>query len=221
MKNNESGFAPVLAVLAVTGILVLGSFSIVGAANNAIPGDILYPIDTGIESAQLGLTNNPQTQVDLRTQFMAERLREAQQILQEQGPGAPGIDVALSNLAENRTQVSLLASQNTELQARVKSLEGQLQQNKKDLDSTFQSTKENLEKQLEDAKKSGNIIETKKTEGQLKSLETQKETLDDDEDETEQLEAPEQEEPEEPEESEESEEEEEAPEDGENEDSEN
>lgn len=221
MKNNKSGFAPVLAILAVAGILVLGSFSIVGAANNAIPGDILYPIDTGIEFAQLNLTNNPQTQVDLRTQFMAERLREAQQILQEQGPGALGIDVALTNLVENRTQVDLLVSQNKELQVRVKSLESQFEQDKQDLNNTFQSTKENLEKQLEDAKKTGNTVEKEKTEGQLKSLEIQKETLDDDEDEAEQLEAPEQEEPEEPEESEKPEEENEASEDSENEGSEN
>ena len=183
MNRNESGFAPIIAVLALAGILVLGGVSVVGAANNSIPGDTLYSIDTGIEAVQLGLTNNPQTQLDLRTQFVAERLREAQQLLQEQGVGAPGIDVAITNLTKHETEINTLVSQNKTLQTRIKDLESQLNKDRNGLKSGFQKAGEDLETQLEKAKKSKDLVEADKLKAQLKSLEAQKEAINDDEDE--------------------------------------
>lgn len=182
MNKSESGFAPIIAVLALSGILILGGVSVVGAANNAIPGDTLYPIDTGIETIQLGLTNDPQTQLDLRTQFVAERLREAQQLLQEQGVGAPGIDVAIANLTKHETEINTLVSQNKTLQTKIKDLESQLNKDRNGLESDFQKAGEDLETQLEKAKKSKDLVEADKLKAQLKSLEAQKEAINDDED---------------------------------------
>lgn len=202
MHKNDSGFASVLVVLALAGILVLGSVGVAGAANNAVPGSALYSVDMGLEAIQLGLTSNPQAQVDLRTQFMAERLAEAQQILQEQGAGAPGIDIALANLTEHRVQINTLISQNQELRARVRALESQLEQNQQGLESAFQTAGQKLEAQLEIAKKSGNTTEASRLEAQLDALEAQEESLDD-EDEIEEEEPEETPEPEEEKEAEE------------------
>lgn len=216
IHKDDSGFATVFTVLALAGILVLGSVSIVGAANNAVPGNALYPVDTGLEEVRLGLTSNPQAQVDLRIQLAEERLVEALQVFQEQGAGAPGIDVALANLAEQKAQINILISQNQELQAKVRSLEIQLQQKQQGLKSAFQTVGQNLEAQLKNAKKSGNTTEASRLETQLDTLEMQKEVLDDqDEIEEELEEAPEPEETPEPEEQKEVEEEKEITENGE------
>lgn len=179
IHKDDSGFATVFTILALVGILVLGSVSIVGAANNAVPGNTLYPVDMGLEEVQLSLTSNPQAQVDLRTQLAEERLVEALQVFQEQGAGAPGIDVALVNLAEQKAQINILISQNQELQVKVRSLEIQLQQKQQGLKSAFQTVGQDLEAQLKNAKKSGNTIEASRLETQLDALEMQKEALDD------------------------------------------
>lgn len=47
-----------LAVAASTFVLVGGSAGLAAAAQNALPGDALYPIKRGIESAQTGLTTD-------------------------------------------------------------------------------------------------------------------------------------------------------------------
>lgn len=188
MNKIESGFAPIIAVLALAGILVLGGVSVVGAANNSVPGDTLYPVDTGIEAIQLGLTNDPQTQLDLRTQFVAERLREAQQLLVEQGVGAPGIDVAISNLTKHETEINSLVSQNKTLQTRIKDLESQLNKDRSGLEAGFQKAGEDLETQLEKAKKSKDLVEADKLKAQLKTLESQKEAIDDEDEDVEEVE---------------------------------
>lgn len=188
MNKIESGFAPIIAVLALAGILVLGGVSVVGAANNSVPGDTLYPVDTGIEAIQLGLTNDPQTQLDLRTQFVAERLREAQQLLAEQGVGAPGIDVAISNLTKHETEINSLVSQNKTLQTRIKDLESQLNKDRSGLEAGFQKAGEDLETQLEKAKKSKDLVEADKLKAQLKTLESQKEAIDDEDEDVEEVE---------------------------------
>lgn len=206
MNKSESGFAPIIVVLALAGILVLSGVSVVGAANNSVPGDTLYPIDTGIEAIQLGLTNDPQTQLDLRTQFVAERLREAQQLLQEQGVGAPGIDVAIANLTKHETEINSLVSQNKTLQTKINDLESQLNKDRSSLEAGFQKAGEDLETQLENAKKSKDLVEANKLKTQLKALEAQKEAIDDEDEDVEEIEEVE------PEEEPELEEEKEAPE---------
>jgi len=200
-KNNESGFAHVALIVALASILVLGSYGVVGAANGAKPGDTLYGIDTGIEGVRLALASDPQTQVDLRTQFAAERLGEARQLLLEQGAGAPGIDAALANASTHRTEIDTLIAQNQDLQAKIDALESQLelQQQLRALEDSFQTAGENIENQLQTAKESGNDEEAERLENELDELESKKEALDD-EDEEESEEA----EPEEEDESEES-----------------
>lgn len=48
-----------LAVAASAFVLVGGSAGLAAAAQNSLPGDALYPIKRGIESAQTGLASNP------------------------------------------------------------------------------------------------------------------------------------------------------------------
>jgi len=188
MNKKESGFAPIIVVLVLAGVLILGGVNAVGAANNSVPGDTFYPIDTGIEAIQLGLTNDPQTQLDLRTQFVAERLREAQQLLQEQGVGALGIDIAITNLTKHETEINTLISQNKTLQTKIKDLEAQLDKDRSGLETSFQKAIEDLETQLEIAKKSKNLVEVDKLKAQLKALEAQKEAIDDEDEDVEEIE---------------------------------
>ena len=67
-------FATVSVLLAVS----LGTAGVAYAAQEAIPGDTLYGVKRGIETARYALTENPQSQASLLSDLAAERMREIQ-----------------------------------------------------------------------------------------------------------------------------------------------
>ena len=67
-------FAVVSVLLAFT----LGTAGVAYAAQEAIPGDSLYDVKRGIETARWSLTTNPQSQASLLSDLAAERMREVQ-----------------------------------------------------------------------------------------------------------------------------------------------
>lgn len=56
----------------------LGTAGVAYAAQEAIPGDTLYGVKRGIETARYSLTDNPQSQAALLSDLAAERMREIQ-----------------------------------------------------------------------------------------------------------------------------------------------
>jgi hypothetical protein len=56
----------------------LGTAGVAYAAQEAIPGDTLYGVKRGIETARYSLTENPQSQAALLSDLAAERMREIQ-----------------------------------------------------------------------------------------------------------------------------------------------
>jgi Domain of unknown function (DUF5667) len=67
-------FAMASVLLAFT----LGTAGVAYAAQDAIPGDELYGIKRGVETARWSMTKNPQSQAALLSDLAAERVREVQ-----------------------------------------------------------------------------------------------------------------------------------------------
>ena len=66
---------------AIASVLVafsLGTAGVAYAAQEAIPGDALYVVKRGLETARYSLTENPQSQAALLSDLAAERMREIQ-----------------------------------------------------------------------------------------------------------------------------------------------
>lgn len=69
---------PAASLVAV--VLLLG-YALITSANNAIPGDGLYPVKRTIENIRLINASNPQQVINLSEQFQEERLREIEALL--------------------------------------------------------------------------------------------------------------------------------------------
>ncbi len=67
-------FAAVSVMLAFT----LGTASVAYAAQEALPGEALYNVKRGLESARWSLTADPEAQVELLSAMAAERVREVE-----------------------------------------------------------------------------------------------------------------------------------------------
>lgn len=61
-------------------IALLGGAALVGAANAAAPGDLLYALDRGMESLQARLASGSSAEVQFQLQAAQERLAEAQEL---------------------------------------------------------------------------------------------------------------------------------------------
>ena len=66
------------AVLSLTFLLSLGMLTgVAAAADQALPGDLLYPLDLALENAQLSITHQPADRVSLLLDLADERLEES------------------------------------------------------------------------------------------------------------------------------------------------
>jgi Domain of unknown function (DUF5667) len=88
------GFAVASGLLAFT----LGTAGVAYAAQEAIPGDALYSIKRGIESARWSLTSNPRSKAALLSDLAAERMREVQ------GLASAGREALLAPTLDNYEQ---------------------------------------------------------------------------------------------------------------------
>jgi len=66
------------AVASVLLVVALGTAGVAYAAQEAIPGDALYGIKRGVETARWSLTTDPQSQAALLSDLAAERMGEVQ-----------------------------------------------------------------------------------------------------------------------------------------------
>ncbi|HXF84508.1 MAG TPA: DUF5667 domain-containing protein [Anaerolineales bacterium] len=70
--------ASVLTLVLAMGVLV----GVADAADSARPGDLLYPIDRGVENLQVRLVSAPDRKLTLLVSFADERLVEIQQLIE-------------------------------------------------------------------------------------------------------------------------------------------
>lgn len=68
-------------VLVLTFVLSLGMLTgVAAAADRAVPGDLLYPLDLALENVQLSATQRPAGRVALLLDLAEERLEESQRV---------------------------------------------------------------------------------------------------------------------------------------------
>jgi len=97
-----------LSTLMVVLLVLGGSIASVKAADNARPGDFLFPLDRAIEEIQIKLVSKEKG-LKLQLEFAKERVDEVKEIMIE-----AQVD---SNDSEDQTQANLLSdSNNTQLQ---------------------------------------------------------------------------------------------------------
>jgi len=144
--QKQSGFVP-LVILVIIGTLGVGSVATVTAADNAKPGDILFAIDTAVEDFRLNSTRDSAAELELRTQFAAERVAEVEAVLQERDVDAKGLDIALANLNSQKAAIANLVAQKQELKSRAKALDDLFEQNEKQLEAAFKDAKRELKAQ--------------------------------------------------------------------------
>lgn len=92
--NRRYALQVVMVVLMI-GCLVLGSSGIAYAAQEALPGERLYPVKLALEEAELLVTFNLEDDIGLHAQFSQIRLLEVQELVMEGEFG--GIHQAVDN----------------------------------------------------------------------------------------------------------------------------
>ena len=73
---------PIAAVLSGIGLIVGGSLASVSAAEQAVPGDLLFPIKLVSEQTRLALTTDKRDKVRLKGEFVNRRVDEIKKIAQ-------------------------------------------------------------------------------------------------------------------------------------------
>jgi hypothetical protein len=79
-------------------LAIIAGGAVVGVADAAAPGDMLYTIDRGVEELRLRLTGDPQSLLQLKEDLHAERLQEVQDLAMRGDPAY--MQQALENLEE-------------------------------------------------------------------------------------------------------------------------
>ncbi len=102
-RRSAMIWAVVFAVVAV----FVGGGGVVYAAQDALPGEPLYPVKETVEEVQL-LLADPVEDVQLHLDFAARRLEEAQQLMQE---GQVDLAVEAMEMAEEHWQAALAVAE--------------------------------------------------------------------------------------------------------------
>ena len=72
--------SPIAAVMASIGVVVVGSMASVSAAEQAVPGDLLFPIKLVSEQTRLALAGDRTARVRLKAEFVNRRVDEIKKI---------------------------------------------------------------------------------------------------------------------------------------------
>ncbi len=86
--------------------VVLVFIGVAAASANALPGDALYPIKRGLESAQLALTFDPATCATLQAEHAARRRAEAQAVINLRRETQVEFEGVVERVGENEVVVS-------------------------------------------------------------------------------------------------------------------
>lgn len=197
MNNKlQSGFAPIIIIL-VAGVTALGGTAAVVASDASKPGDVLHPIDQAVENIRLAVAS-PEAQEIIRVQLAEERIKEIQSLLQEKTLNTSGLDVALTNLTEQKQKIAqLLTEQKTkgisveqkgkELDTQFELKEAELERIFEEAEASLKAEKRQLKVQLREAIAVGNTTQAQQLRDQIAQIEAQLDVLEAMEEETERL----------------------------------
>ena len=104
-------FVPMLtqivsAILIAATLIAGGGGATVYASQNAMPGEVLYPVKTWSEDARLGITQNPTNQFELNLEFVNRRVEELIGLSEEE-PGEIDDMVESQNRLMERLQLHI------------------------------------------------------------------------------------------------------------------
>lgn len=108
-KNFRSNFFSLHMKRVIAGVLslliILGG-SGVAAANNSIPGDVLFPVELAIERAQIKIAQGDK-RVALKRKFAEERISEVKSLVEKRGASSGPDTVVFSDRENNDVGVAL------------------------------------------------------------------------------------------------------------------
>jgi len=95
-----------IAILSLITTLLLGGGVGLGyASDGAVPGDVLYGLDTAIESIEYSLTLNPESRAQLAMANAEERMTELQELIDKGAPEAE-VQEAVDGYGQNISQAA-------------------------------------------------------------------------------------------------------------------
>ncbi|MEX0881551.1 MAG: DUF5667 domain-containing protein [Candidatus Saccharimonadales bacterium] len=100
VSKNKGFVSPIVAVAIAVATLGGGAVT-VSAANNSVPGDLLYGLDTALESFQMATSFSQSSKAATRLNIAQEKLTELQALVAN-GEAAENIAKAAEKLAEHQ-----------------------------------------------------------------------------------------------------------------------
>lgn len=114
-----------LVIIVVLSTVLFGG-TVALAAQNAIPGEMLYPLKTSLESVQLAITTSPVKEAQLHIQYAERRLVEMQTLSAMND--YDNIDDAVSNMGDHIAQaLNILGNQSIKDPTKTKELAMEMQ----------------------------------------------------------------------------------------------
>lgn len=83
LNNKKETFSMKLITIATILSLLLGGGITAVAAQDSLPGDLLYPVKTLVEDIELGLATNPETEFDIALKHALKRFEEINTLVGE------------------------------------------------------------------------------------------------------------------------------------------
>ena len=185
IKLIKINYMPVILTLAI--IAVFGGGSAAMASQNSIPGDVLYPVKTLTEEVRAAVAVGAERKAELQTKFAAERVKEIDEILRQNGVDPAGLDIALLRLEEHVSRAADTIEKEKETGRDVSAIAktiGEKFDGSKELLKTIVRTKEkkleSAEKELrtsaEEARKE-NAADTQELINRLEKIKTERKIL--------------------------------------------
>jgi len=145
---------PIKVSLVVISLFILIGAGLAAASQFSLPGDKLFAVKAFTEDARAAFTFNSKSQAELQAKYAAKRVSEINEILEQKGVQAPGLDVALSRLEDNSKKAEALirketGSSGSEIELKQKTLEN-LKGDTLSIRSTLDAKKNELDKQAQD-----------------------------------------------------------------------
>lgn len=152
MKNDEKGFALIIAIGVISGLFVAGTGTAV-ASNSSKPGDALYSIDRSAENLQLALAFTDGNKKEAYASLAQERLDEIKALYADDTLDSSSINDALSDFEEHKTRLADLSDDDGTVDEHEKELANSLESKKTGIDKKAESQQKSLENQREGLKK--------------------------------------------------------------------
>jgi|GEM_PF-2975832 len=91
-------------------VVILGGGGVVVASNDAIPGDILYPVEQVVENIQIKLVGDEEKKSELKVRFAEERLAEVGEVIAK---NSQTISIDLSSAKIVEVEIDVFTNEST------------------------------------------------------------------------------------------------------------